>query len=64
VPGPGNYAAKSYTGEGQRFSMGAVITFDPSKKEQKFIPGPGNYEPASNNSKKKEPAFKIGTEQR
>lgn len=64
VPGPGNYAAKSFTGEGQRYSMGAVITFDPSSKEQKFIPGPGNYNPKVSQSMKKEPAFKIGSEQR
>lgn len=32
-PGPGNYLAKSYTGEGSKFSMGATIEYFPHKKE-------------------------------
>ena len=62
VPGPGNYAAKTYTGkELPAFSMGASNTFFPDKKEQAFKPGPGNYSPDGNKIKKAEPAFKIGT---
>lgn len=64
VPGPGNYKPKTYTGEGQRYSMASVLTYDPKKKEQKFVPGPGNYQPTDMSSAKKEPAYRIGTEQR
>lgn len=65
VPGPGNYAAKTYTGKEQpSFSMGALSNYDPSKKEQGFKPGPGNYSPEPTIVKKKEPAYRIGTETR
>lgn len=34
VPGPGNYAAKTFTGkENPSFSMGAVSTYSPERKE-------------------------------
>ena len=44
--------------------MGATIGFEPHKKEQAFKPGPGNYSPERDAGKKKEPAYKIGTEKR
>jgi len=64
VPGPGNYEAKNTTGVGQKYSMAAVINYEPHKKEQAHKPGPGNYSPETTAAKKKEPAYKIGTEQR
>lgn len=34
VPGPGNYAARTFTGNEQpSYSMGAMSTYDPTKKE-------------------------------
>jgi hypothetical protein len=42
--------------------MGATITFEPHKKEQAHKPGPGNYSPERGVGKKKEPAYRIGTE--
>ena len=45
--------------------MGAISTYSPERKEQRFKPGPGNYQPENSFiHKKKEPAFKIGTETR
>ena len=38
--------------------------YEPHKKEQKFKPGPGNYSPDTSPVKKKESAWKIGTEVR
>ena len=65
VPGPGNYMARTFTGqEGSRFSMGAKMDYEPHRKEQKFKPGPGNYSPEHSPTKKKESAWKIGTEVR
>ena len=65
VPGPGNYMARTFTGaEGSRFSMAMKMEYEPHKKEQKFKPGPGNYSPDTSPVKKKESAWKIGTEVR
>ena len=36
VPGPGNYASKTFTGrDGPNFSMGALTTYQPKEKEEK-----------------------------
>ena len=65
VPGPGNYMARTFTGEeGSKFSMGMKMEYEPHRKEQKFKPGPGNYSPNTNPTKKKESAWKIGSEVR
>lgn len=67
VPGPGNYASKTFTGKDTAsYSMGAHSTYSPEKKEQAHKPGPGNYSPAQDTLtvKNKEPSFKIGTETR
>lgn len=46
MPGPGNYAAKTFTGKDlPSYSMGAVSTFSPERKEESFKPGPGKYSP-------------------
>jgi len=35
VPGPGNYASKTYTGrDGPNYSMGALTTYAPKQKEE------------------------------
>ena len=44
--------------------MAATIQYEPHRKEQAFKPGPGNYTPETGGVKKKEPAYKIGSEQR
>ena len=65
VPGPGNYASKTYTGkDGPNYSMGALSTYAPKVKEEGMKPGPGVYSPVTSPTKKKEPAFKIGSEVR
>ena len=65
VPGPGNYASKTFTGgEGPTYSMGALTTYQPKEKEEKQKPGPGNYNPDMSPSKKKDPTCKFGTETR
>ena len=65
VPGPGNYAAKTFTGrDGPTYSMGALTTYQPKVKEEAMKPGPGNYSPVASPTKKKDPAFKIGSEVR
>ena len=65
MPGPGNYAAKTFTGkDGPTYSMGALTTYAPKKKEESMKPGPGNYSPEHSPTKKHEPSFKIGTEVR
>ena len=65
VPGPGNYMARTFTGEeGSKFSMGMKMEYEPHRKEQKFKPGPGNYSPNTSPTKKKESAWKIGSEVR
>lgn len=65
VPGPGNYAAKTFTGKDlPSYSMGATINYSPERKEQAKKPGPGNYSPGMNEIKNKEPSYKIGTETR
>jgi len=62
VPGPGNYAAKNYTGkDSASFSMGATNKYFPVVKEQNFKPGPGNYSPTNKAVKKAEPSYGIGT---
>ena len=40
------------------------MTYSPERKEQAHKPGPGNYNPEVGGIKKKDPAFKIGTETR
>ena len=63
VPGPGNYAPRLFTGrDGPTYSMGALSTYEPKEKEEKLKPGPGNYNPDSGSSTKKEPFCKFGTE--
>ena len=65
VPGPGNYASKTFTGrDGPNYSMGALSTYYPREKEQKMKPGPGNYNPEVSTSKKKEPICRFGNELR
>lgn len=65
VPGPGNYPAKAFTGrDGAAYSMGALTMYAPKKKEEAQKPGPGVYSPDTAFSKKREPAFKMGTEVR
>ena len=44
--------------------MGAKMEYEPHRKEQKFKPGPGNYSPDNSPTRKKESAWKIGTEVR
>ena len=63
VPGPGTYAAKEIIGrDGPSKTMGSKEHYSPERKEGKLKPGPGNYNPSTNYSRKKEPAFKIGSE--
>ena len=65
VPGPGNYEPKGFVSkEGPRYSLGAQNTFHPDKKEQAFKPGPGNYSPQIDPARKREPAYRIGSETR
>lgn len=62
MPGPGNYTAKTTIGgDLPSYSMGALSTFSPERKEQAFKPGPGKYSPEIKETKHSEPAYKIGT---
>ena len=59
------YMSKTFTGEeGSRFSMRKTLDFDQHHKEQMQKPGPGNYSPSHKSIKKKESAWKIGSEVR
>lgn len=65
TPGPGDYMAKTFTGfDLPRYSMGKTIEWEPRRKEQKHKPGPGAYSPSNDPTKKKEAAWKIGSEVR
>ena len=65
VPGPGQYMAKTFTGqEGSRFSMAQTIDYEPLRKESQSRPGPGNYDPNANTVLKKESQWVFGSEVR
>ena len=65
TPGPGEYLAKTFTGfELPKYSMGQSLDFEPHRKEQAHKPGPGTYSATVNPTKKKEAAWKIGSEVR
>lgn len=65
TPGPGSYMARTFTGfENPQFSMGQTLMWKPHAKEQKQKPGPGSYSPMQSTTKKKEAAWRIGTEVR
>lgn len=62
VPGPGTYVSKNLIGaDGPSQTMGAITEYKPHVKEQASKPGPGAYNPDSSPSKKREPAFKMGS---
>ena len=60
-PGPGEYPYKTTVGEGPKITMAHKYDSDPISKQQKDMPGPGNYDvrggPAG-------PIYSIGTSQR
>ena len=61
VPGPGQYPYKSSVGEGAKITIGEKLPFDPTAKEQKYMPGPGQYNVRSGPDG---PLYSIGTSQR
>lgn len=64
-PGPGNYKIAGIVGtEGNKNSIHGLIDYTPEMKENSFKPGPGNYDPDIFVSKKKMPAYKLGTSTR
>ena len=63
TPGPGNYKLKPLIGEeGKKNSIHGTIDYTPEKKEQSYKPGPGNYNPDYQVAKKREPAYKLGSD--
>ena len=65
TPGPGSYMARTFTGfENPKFSMGQQLQWQPHKKEQAHKPGPGSYSPINKTIRKKDAAWKIGSEVR
>ena len=65
VPGPGNYRTTSFTGADMpKYSMGAVSTYSPEKKEQNSKPGPGNYTPEPSRLAKQAPSYGMGSSTR
>ena len=64
-PAPGAYEAKKYTGdEASKISMSPKLKIDYKAKNDKLVPGPGQYVSETEKLKQTAPSFGIGTSKR
>lgn len=62
APGPGNYEIGDIVGkDGPSKTMHSTIQYSPERKEGSFKPGPGQYNPDLLKTRKKDPAFRVGS---